>query len=103
MDALILGLLCLRTQELYNGPVDFLSQNKALHMPPLLALLPSQQSNFGRYRAWGFTHSCSYACCARQLDEGEFTEGHELDRKWRVPKAMIGRRLSQGGTEEVVG
>jgi hypothetical protein len=24
-----------------------------------------------------------------------FTEGHELDRKWRVPEAMIGRRLSQ--------
>jgi hypothetical protein len=21
--------------------------------------------------------------------------GHELDRKWRVPKAMIGRRLTQ--------
>jgi len=29
------------------------------------------------------------------LDQGEFTEGHELDRKWRVPKAMIGRRLAQ--------
>jgi hypothetical protein len=29
------------------------------------------------------------------LDEGTFTEGHELDRKMRVPKAMIGRRLSQ--------
>jgi hypothetical protein len=29
------------------------------------------------------------------LDHGEFTEGHELDRKWRVPQAMIGRRLSQ--------
>jgi hypothetical protein len=29
------------------------------------------------------------------LDEGTFTEGHELDRKWRVPKAMIGRRLTQ--------
>jgi hypothetical protein len=29
------------------------------------------------------------------LDEGTFTEGHELDRKWQVPKAMIGRRLSQ--------
>ena len=29
------------------------------------------------------------------LDEGTFTEGHELDRKWRVPKEMIGRRLSQ--------
>jgi hypothetical protein len=29
------------------------------------------------------------------LDDGEFTEGHELDRKWRVPKEMIGRRLSQ--------
>jgi hypothetical protein len=30
-----------------------------------------------------------------ELDGGEFTEGHELDRKWQVPKAMIGRRLSQ--------
>ena len=30
------------------------------------------------------------------LDEGDLTEGHELDRKWRVPKEMIGRRrLSQ--------
>ena len=30
------------------------------------------------------------------LDEGEFTEGHELDRKWKVAKEMIGRRrLSQ--------
>ena len=29
------------------------------------------------------------------LDEGEFTEGHELDRKWQVSKAMVGRRLSQ--------
>jgi hypothetical protein len=30
-----------------------------------------------------------------ELDQGEFTEGHELDRKWRVPKEMVGRRLSQ--------
>jgi len=30
-----------------------------------------------------------------ELDEGEFTEGHELDRTWRVPKEMVGRRLSQ--------
>jgi hypothetical protein len=31
------------------------------------------------------------------LDEGDFTEGHELDRKTtkQIPKAMIGRRLSQ--------
>jgi hypothetical protein len=29
------------------------------------------------------------------LDEGTFTEGHEFDRKMRVPKEMIGRRLSQ--------
>jgi hypothetical protein len=39
------------------------------------------------------------AACMRaafaELDEGEFTEGHELDRKWRVPKVMIGRRLSR--------
>jgi hypothetical protein len=24
-----------------------------------------------------------------------FAEGHELDRKWRAAKEMIGRRLSQ--------
>ena len=30
-----------------------------------------------------------------ELDEGEFTEGHELDRKWKVAKEMVGRRLSQ--------
>ena len=29
------------------------------------------------------------------LDEGEVTEGHELDRKWKVAKEMMGRRLSQ--------
>jgi hypothetical protein len=31
------------------------------------------------------------------LDEGVFTEGHELDRKTerQVPKEVIGRRLSQ--------
>ena len=31
------------------------------------------------------------------LDEGTFTEGYELDRKTikQVPKAMIGRRMSQ--------
>jgi hypothetical protein len=29
------------------------------------------------------------------LDQGEFTEGHELDRKWRVPREMVGRRLLQ--------
>jgi hypothetical protein len=28
------------------------------------------------------------------LDEGEFTEGHELPGK-KVPKTMVGRRLSQ--------
>jgi hypothetical protein len=37
------------------------------------------------------------------LDEGEFTEGHELDRKWKVPKEMVGRRLSQAEGKEVVG
>jgi hypothetical protein len=29
------------------------------------------------------------------LDEGDFTESHELDRKWKVAKQMVGRRLSQ--------
>jgi hypothetical protein len=36
------------------------------------------------------------------LDEGEFTEGHELDRKWRVPKELIGRRLSQEEAERLL-
>jgi hypothetical protein len=54
---------------------------------PLLALLPPQQSNLSRHRACPITCSCS--------DEGEFTEGHELPDKMRVPKPMIGRRLSQ--------
>jgi len=29
------------------------------------------------------------------LDEGEFTEGHELDRKWKIAQEMTGQRLSQ--------
>ena len=29
------------------------------------------------------------------LDEGEFTEGHELPGKWKIAKQMVGRRLSQ--------
>ena len=29
------------------------------------------------------------------LDEGGFTEGHELPGKWKVAKEMMGRRLSQ--------
>jgi len=29
------------------------------------------------------------------LDQGEFTEGHELSGKWNVAKEMVGRRLSQ--------
>ena len=27
--------------------------------------------------------------------QGELTEGHELDREWKVAKEMVGRRLSQ--------
>ena len=30
-----------------------------------------------------------------ELDQGEFTEGHELPGNWKVAKKMIGRRLSQ--------
>src|SRR5262249_61600351 len=37
------------------------------------------------------------------LDQGEFTEGHQLDRKWRAPQAMIGRKAIAGGSEEGVG
>jgi hypothetical protein len=37
-----------------------------------------------------------------ELDQGEFTEGHELDRKWRVPKEMVGRRVSQEEAERLL-
>ena len=36
------------------------------------------------------------------LEEGEFTEGHELDRKWKVAKEMVGRRLSQGEAKRLL-
>jgi hypothetical protein len=46
--------------------------------------------------------SCIHArmrAALANLDEGEFTEGHELDRKTakQVPKAMIGRRRKRRG------
>ena len=36
------------------------------------------------------------------LDEGEFTEGHELPGKWKVAKEMIGRRLSQAEAKKLL-
>jgi len=36
------------------------------------------------------------------LDEGEFTEGHELLGRWKMPKAMIGRRLSQDEAKKLL-
>ena len=50
-------------------------------------------------------HSLIYARLRASLgglDEGEFTEGHELDRKWRVPKEMVGRRLSQAEAKRLL-
>jgi hypothetical protein len=36
------------------------------------------------------------------LDEGEFTEGHELDRKWSSERDDWATAIA-GGSEEVVG
>src|SRR5262249_47849027 len=55
----------------------------------LLALLPPQQQHLSRHRTSPFPHLCQAALAG--LDEGDFTEGHELDRKWKIAKAMIGR------------
>jgi hypothetical protein len=44
----------------------------------------------------------SYLVGSAKHDKGEFTEGHELDRKWQVPKAMIGRRLSQAEAKRLL-
>jgi len=41
-----------------------------------------------------------YVLRSMGLDQGEFTEGHELDRKWRVPEETLGegyRRRRQSG------
>jgi hypothetical protein len=37
-----------------------------------------------------------------ELDQGDFTEGHELDRKMRVSKQMIGRRSSQAEAKKLL-
>jgi hypothetical protein len=37
-----------------------------------------------------------------ELDQGEFTEGHELDCKMRVPKELVGPRLSQEGAKRLL-
>jgi hypothetical protein len=39
-------------------------------------------------------HARMRVALADLLDQGEFTEGHELDRKWKVAKETIGRRLN---------
>jgi hypothetical protein len=36
------------------------------------------------------------------LDQGDFTEGHELPSKWKVAKQMIGRRLSQAEAKKLL-
>jgi len=36
------------------------------------------------------------------LDQGEFTEGHELPGKWKVAKQMVGRRLSQAEAKRLL-
>jgi hypothetical protein len=36
------------------------------------------------------------------LDQGAFTEGHELDRKWKIAREMIGRRLTQGEAKRLL-
>jgi hypothetical protein len=37
-----------------------------------------------------------------ELDQGDFTEGHELLGKWKVAKQMIGRRLSQAEAKKLL-
>jgi len=36
------------------------------------------------------------------LDQGEFTEGHELPDKWKVAKQKIGRRLTQAEAKRLL-
>jgi hypothetical protein len=36
------------------------------------------------------------------LDQGEFTDGHELPAKWKIAKEIIGRRLIQGEAKRLL-
>ena len=36
------------------------------------------------------------------LDEGDFTEGHELPGKWKVAREMMGRRLSRAEVKRLL-
>ena len=36
------------------------------------------------------------------VDEGDFTECHELPSKWKVAKEMVGRRLSQAEAKKLL-
>src|SRR5262245_21595841 len=36
------------------------------------------------------------------LDQGEFTEAHKLDRKWKIAKEMIGRRLTEAEAKRLL-
>jgi hypothetical protein len=50
-------------------------------------------------------HSLVYARLRARidgLDQGEFTEGHESPSKWKVPQAMIGRKLSQAEAKRLL-
>jgi hypothetical protein len=59
-------------------------------LAPLLAL-PGASPIHARLRA-----------SLAKLDEGEFTEGHESDRKWKVAKEMVGRRLAQAEAKRLL-
>ena len=52
-------------------------------------------------------HSLIYARLRASIDGldhlGEFTEDHELPGKWKVAKAMIGRRLSREEAKRLLG
>jgi hypothetical protein len=51
-----------------------------------------EELRFAKRQQWTITAAvvAFIAGALARLDEGEFTKGHELDRKWRS-KAMIGR------------
>src|SRR5262249_1424169 len=74
---------------------------KAWRMPLYWLCYRHNNSPLRRHQACAFPHLCQATSFDfAGLDQGEFTEGHEL--KGKIAEQMIGRRLSQAEAKRLL-